>query len=365
MYGPTTNPRADDPVGAADLLARAANASTRARRRRTAEVRDLLSDAEARLDERTRTAAGGCLTALVGAVEGMIRERATAYLVEHGAADAARELAAMAIDMTGLLAESGILSETALIEEVLGRVGEALLAEHLPIDLGGASDSTGLVLRLTASKDAKVADAARAMLAADAARRAEIEGEPSSGDLPAALRAHLAWPMAAILRGRMAYDAVIDAALSHAASQVVGSIGEVHPLEATAMRLAKAIAPDADELPLVVQEALGDRRLSLAIALIARALGSDYAAVRDLMLDPEGERLWLAMRALDFERSAIARIGYLMCEADGRRSTEAFADLLDPVMQISVDAAAQAVAELRLPHAYRDALHLLQQRGVA
>ena len=365
MSGPTTTTRTDDRVGAAPLFARAANASARARRRRAAEVRDLLSDAEARLDDRTRTAAGACLSALVGAVEGLIRKRAIAYLADHDAVDSADRLAALSIDMTGLLAESGVLSDTALIEEVLGRVGEALLAERLPIELGGASDSTGLVLRLTGSTDPKVADAARAMLSADAARRAEIEGEPSSGDLPAVLRAHLAWPMAAILRSRLPFDTLIDAAMSHAASQVAGSIGEVRSLEGTAMRLAEAIAPDAHELPVVTLEALGDRRLSLAIALLARALATDYTAVRDLVLDPEGERLWLVMRALDFERTAIARVGYLLCEADVRRSTEAFADLLGAIMQASPDEAAEAVAELRLPHPYRDALHLLHQRGMA
>lgn len=365
MSGPTAQRTSGDDPFANPIFARAANASSRARRRRAAEVRDLLSDSEARLDERTRTAAGACLDAIVGALDRMIRARAATWLDEHGAYDASAALAALSVDMTAKLADGGILSETALIEEVLGRVGEALLAERLPIDLAGDEGAGGLVLRLTASRDAKVSGAAHAFLAADAARRAEIDGEPSTGDLPSALRAHLAWPMVAILRGALPQDAMSDAALAHAAAQVVGSIGEVHPLEATAMRLAKALAPEADELPLLVAEALRDRRLSLATALIARALGTDYSAVREAVLDPEGERLWLALRALDFDKPTIARIGWLMCEADARRSVEGFADQIDALMAVGQADAAAAIAELRLPHAYRDAIHLLRQRGIA
>ncbi len=365
MSGPTTHRTSEDDPLANPLFARAASASSRARRRRAAEVRDLLSDSEARLDERTRTAAGACLDAIVGALDRLIRARAIAWLDDHDASASGARLKESTVDMTTLLADGGILSETALIEEVLGRVGEALLAERLPIDLPGEGDAGGLVLRLTASRDAKVAAAARAFLAADAARRAEIDGEPSTGDLPSVLRAHLAWPMVAILRGALPHDAATDQALAHAAAQVIGSIGEVHPLEATAMRLAKALAPDAEELPLLLVEALGDRRLALATALLARALGADYSAVREAVLDPEGERLWLTLRALDFDRRTIARVGFLLCEADARRSTETFADLLDDLMAVPKDRAAAAIAELRLPHAYRDAIHLLRQRGIA
>lgn len=365
MSGPTAQRTSGDDPFANPIFARAASASSRARRRRAAEVRDLLSDSEARLDERTRTAAGACLDAIVGALDRMIRARAATWLDEHGAHDAGAALAALSVDMTAKLADGGILSETALIEEVLGRVGEALLAERLPIDLAGDEGAGGLVLRLTASRDAKVSGAAHAFLAADAARRAESDGEPSTGDLPSALRAHLAWPMVAILRAALPQNAMSDAALAHAAAQVVGSIGEVHPLEATAMRLAKALAPDAEELPLLVVEALGDRRLSLATALIARALGTDYSAVREALLDPEGERLWLVLRALSFDKPTIARIGWLLCEADARRSVEGFADQIDALMAVSQADAAAVIAELRLPHAYRDAIHLLRQRGIA
>lgn len=365
MSGPTTHWTSDDDPLANPLFARAANATSRARRRRAAEVRDLLSDAEARLDERKRTAAGACLDAIVGALDRLIRARAIAWLAEHNADHAGARLAELTVDMTSMLADGGILSETALIEEVLGRVGEALLAERLPIDFPGETDAGGLVLRLTASRDAKVAGAARAFLAADAARRAEIDGEPSTGDLPSALRAHLAWPMVAILRGALPYDAATDLALAHAAAQVVGSIGEVHPLEATAMRLAKSLAPEGDELPMLIVDALGDRRLSLATALIAWALGTDYSAVREVVLDPEGERLWLMLRALDFDSRTVARIGYLLCESDPRRSTESFADMLASLIAVPQAQAAQAIAELRLPHAYRDAIHLLRQRGIA
>lgn len=366
MSGPTVDPRNGNANGASELVARAATGSARARRRKAGEIRDLLSDGEVRLDDRTRMAAAASIDAVVRAIAQLVRTRAVTWLRDHDGSQLADRLEALSVERTVALADAGILSETALIGEILGRVGESLLAERLPIDGAGDGDDPGIALRLTGARDVRVADAARALIGADAARRAELHGMPSSGDLPSPLRAHLAWPIATLFRAELATEGapdLTDPALAHAAAQVVGSIGEVHPLEATAMRLAKVLAPDREELSLLIVEALADRRLSLAIALVARAFGTDYSAIRDVVLDPEGERFWLVLRALDLDRRTIARIGYLLCESDGRRSSDEFADTLGAVMMVPSDVAGRTMADLRLPHPFRDALDLFRGRG--
>ena len=122
------------------------------------------------------------------------------------------------------------------------------------------------------------------------------------------------------------------------------------------MRLAGAIKAQPDELPPLLIEALHDARLTLFIALIAHALGVAYELIRELVLELEGERLWLVLRALDLPRPAIAEIGYLLAEAEPRRDVEAFADLLDAIASIDPAAARRAIAPLTLHPDYRAAL---------
>ncbi len=82
-----------------------------------------------------------------------------------------------------------------------------------------------------------------------------------------------------------------------------------------------------------------------------------------VVLDPAGERLWLSLRALDLPRSAIARLGFALCEVDPARDVEAFADELDVASSISAQAARDAIAPLGLPADYRAALLALDRRA--
>jgi hypothetical protein len=134
-------------------------------------------------------------------------------------------------------------------------------------------------------------------------------------------------------------------------------------LEAVAMRLASALNPDADARTRLLVEALSDRRLSLVIALLAQGLGLEYTDVREIVLDPGGERLWLALRALDLDRATIARIGLALAEADPQRDIDAFADVLDVIVATDCTIARQALAPLRLHREYRAALRAVE-RGV-
>ena len=76
-----------------------------------------------------------------------------------------------------------------------------------------------------------------------------------------------------------------------------------------------------------------------------------------------GDRLWVALRAIDLPREAIARIGYALCEADPRRDLEQFADVLDWIMAVAPQEARAALAPHYLDPDYRAALQALERTG--
>ena len=108
-------------------------------------------------------------------------------------------------------------------------------------------------------------------------------------------------------------------------------------------------------------ETLADGRAALLIAVLAHALSIDVADARALTLDPDGDRLWLALRVLDLDRATIARIGLSLADADPRRDIEAFVDALDTIAAVPVEEARCALAPLTLYPEFRAALRALDR----
>ncbi|MFM9701215.1 hypothetical protein, partial [Streptomyces europaeiscabiei] len=90
-----------------------------------------------------------------------------------------------------------------------------------------------------------------------------------------------------------------------AAQHNLGAHDEGQRPEAAAVRLAAAIDARASEVGPLLVDALGDRRLSLFVAVLGRAVDVDFTAARQIMLEPEGDRLWLALRAAALDRATI------------------------------------------------------------
>ena len=74
------------------------------------------------------------------------------------------------------------------------------------------------------------------------------------------------------------------------------------------------------------------------------------------MLERDPAPLCMLLRALDLPRETLARIGFALCEADPARDLDAFADLIDEVAAVPLQAAWRAVAAMALPAGYRTAL---------
>jgi hypothetical protein len=348
--------------GARALLARAAGADVRARVALKAAIDDAFLTPDARLDDKSRAALTGLIQSLADTIEGELREHAMRLLAGRGEGALAEMLGTDRAPLIDRLAGAGLLRDADLFGECIARVRCELIAAALPAEAPGDPDTPSLLVRLIGSSDRVVATAASAVMSGESQRRAIGEGGSiTATGLPPELHQRLLWWIAAALRERAAPAAeaglpALDRAIAEAALRNVAANDGSDRLEAAAMRLAQAIDAQPDELATLLDEALRDRRVTLLVALIAHALGVSYELARELVLEPSGDRLWLALRGLELPRSAIARIGYRLCEADSRRDLDVFADTLDAVAGIDGATARAAIAPLTLHPDYRAAL---------
>lgn len=349
-------------AGARALIARANGADSRGHAVLRAAIDDALLAPDARLDDRTRAGLTALVEALVALLADELADRSARLLAARHETALADALIEGRSGIAGRLGAAGLLRDIDLLGECIARVRIEQFGAALPVEAPGDVNGSSLLARLVQSPDRVVAGAAAALLAGESRRRAPIDGLPLAGTgLPAHLHQRLLWWVAAALRERAMPEAgddtaALDRAVAEAALRNIAAHDDNDRVEAAAMRLAAAIDPQADELPALLDEALRDRRLALFAAFLAHALGVGYELARDIVLDPAGDRLWLVLRALELPRSAIARIGYLLAEADPRRDVETFADMLDVIVSVDPEAARLAVEPLRLHPDYRAAL---------
>lgn len=350
--------------GARTLLAHAASADAAAFRGLATAIDDFFLPESHRLDERTRLGLGRLLRALVATVEGEIRDHGVRQLRVQGEASLADALAG-ADGVFVALCESGLLRDGELMAELIAQTRQELLASSMPVQAHDDPERPSLINRFVQHPDRVLAQSAMGVLIAESRRRSLPEAGPlPQTDLPAELHHKLVWWVAAALRLRASVTcdltaadlAALDRVLADAAQRSLSAHDEGDRVEAAVMRLAVAIDAQPHELPELLNEALGDRRVTLFAGLLAQALGVEYPVARSLALDAASGRLWVALRALDLDRAAIARLGLALTEADPRRDIEAFAEMLDTIMAITVDDARAALAGLRLPIDYRAAI---------
>ncbi|PTS87161.1 hypothetical protein DBR17_06485 [Sphingomonas sp. HMWF008] len=354
--------------GATALLTRAAAADVRADARLHGAIDDFFLDEDARIDDRTRLAMAAVLGDLTSGIEAALRRHAARLLATRDVGALAATLEAESPAILERLIAAGLVRDADLMRELLGRVRQDLLSEALPSDAPEDPDRASLLPRLAQHGDSVVAASAIALLSAESRRRVPLApGQPNPSDLPAELHHRLVWWIAAALRERFAEAAgaalpALDRALAEAALRSIAAHDEGDRLEATALRLAAALDPQANELPGLLTEALADRRLSLFVALLAHALGLDYEDAREVVLDPGAERLWLLLRALELDRESIARIGLALSDADPRRDIDRFAEALDAIVAVEAIEARHALAPLLLHRDYRAALVALGRK---
>ena len=330
-------------------------------------IDDFFLSEDGRLDERTRLSLGRVLAAVVQGIETEIRRHAARVLSGRGADAEAEQVLKGHEDVVRRLSRAGLLRDRALMDELIAQVRCDLIAEGLPPSIA-APEQASLLVRLADVDDGVVAGAARGLLAAEARRRAAAEqGGVPSGALPAERHHQLVWWVAASIReGQVTANgdhSGMDRAIVEAAQRSLGGHDEGLRPEAAAARLASAIDARPDELGELLIDALGDRRLLLFIAVLGRAVDLDFDGARAIVLEPEGDRLWLALRAAGLDRPTIAQIALSLADADPRRDIEAFAEDLGAIAAVPVDAARSALAPLTLHHDLRLAIDALAREA--
>jgi hypothetical protein len=328
-----------------------AGASASADARLAAEIADFFVPDRVRLEDRLRAAIARTLSDVTNSIEYDLRRRAARLLVGRGHDAMAEALTAGGPAAEARLAAAGLLRDPALMEEVIARTRAALVADALPV-VADAAERPSLLLRLADMPDRAVAGAAQALLAADNRRTG------TGGDLSADLHHRLVWWIAAAIRE--GNDAIVDRALVEAVQRCLLAHEEGNRPEALAARLVAAIDPLPNEVPELLVEALGEGRLTLFVAILAWALGLEGEVARSLVLEPEGERLWPALRAVGMARQDIARIALALAEADPRRDIEEFADQLDTIVTIMPVAARATIEPLAMPRDFRLAIRALE-----
>lgn len=342
----------------ASASARAEKARLRAEERLAGTIADFFLDADSRLDERTRLTLAHVLGGIVGAIEADIRRHAARLIAGDGATDSAEAI----LTGTGVmerLTRAGLLRDEDLMDELIARVRHDLIADALPVAIAGPNEAS-LLVRLAGVPDSVVASAANALLASESRRRAANEnGTVAGSELPAELHHRLVWWIAAAIRAGSEPSADTDRAITEAALRSLAAHDEGDRPEAVAIRLAGAIDARTRELPALLVEAIGDRRLALFVAVLAQAIGVAFDQARAIVLEPDGDRLWLALRAADLDRPTIARIGLALADADPRRDIESFADSLDAIAAVDIQDARAALAPLALHKDFRAAMRAL------
>ena len=346
------------------LAARIGAAEARAQAELDAAIADLAIADGLRLDDRTRLDIDTMLGTLVTTLGSTLRRHACRLLADRDI-DGVAALRPVADLMPALLA-TGLLHDRALVAALVGRARHDRIAAALPLAMA-EGDAPGLLIRLAGAADGDVADAALTMLGLDGRRREGWErGEPGPADLPVPLHADLAWRIAAALRATDATAAVAratDRALATATVRLLAGYGEAERADGVALALAMAITPRQDDMAPLLVAAIDDRRLDLFTALIAYRLDIAMPDMRAIVVDPVGDRLWLALRALSLERTPLARIALALADADPRRDIDAFAIQLDAIAAIPPQEAAAALAPLALPAAFHVAIRAMGQRS--
>ncbi|MCU6452556.1 hypothetical protein LPN01_00520 [Sphingomonas sp. A2-49] len=329
--------------------------------RLSAAIDDLFRSDAGALDERLRLTLRTTIAGIVTGIETDLRRHAARVLAGRGADALAERVLQGRTDVVLRLSRAGLIRDRLLMDELIAQVRCDLLAEGLPPAVAGSRQASVLV-RLAEVDDPVVAAAARALLAADAGRRTASEaGGISPGRLSAERHHQLIWWVAAAIRGDD--DVEIDHAIVLAAQRSLAAHDEGQRPEALAVRLAAAIDARPDEVGDLLIESLGDRRLVLFVAVLGRAIGLDFDATLGIVLEPEGDRLWLALRAAGLDRPSIARIALALADADPRRDIETFADDLDDIATVPDDAARSALAPLALHRDLRLAIDALAREA--
>ena len=367
---PSADRAVPERISAADVvLANAARAARSGHVRLAALTSDLFRDVDFPVDEHRRTQMRAMLDDLIRASEGRLRRDVADRLEPSSPPAPVMALRNMMLPIAQpVLDAAGGTGDTALVAVLARRVDEHRLIRQARI---AAMQDPELIARnlfeeLLSHRDAGLAATAHHVAALMPARAgAYAEPTVSPADLPAAGQAALTWRIAAALRSWLATQdgllpAAVDRAVAGAAGAIVTDMARVTGADDAALALARAMlrAGVADDAATVALAAEG--HVAVAVAGLALRVGITMAAAWDMVIDPDGARLVLLLRAAGIERSAAAAL--LLRWPDGGVSIDRIADRMAGYDALPIAAAQEAIDLHRLDPAYLRALDELTAR---
>jgi uncharacterized protein (DUF2336 family) len=326
---------------------------------------DLLLPERSRLSEWQRSTASALLQRLVRSIEDSLRAALVQRFRDEEALHAALGSANVAIALP-LLERSGVLRDGELGTVLVRRV-----EEHRYWKENAPSSSEDLPAELVRDADDAIAAEAMSLLLARS-RRFDRFQEPLLGqtDLPAELQHRLVWATAAALRHYMVQQHQIssgaaDAAISTAAGAMIAGYDEGRTLEASCMRLCRALFAagrlESRDLSRMLEEGM----LPLFVAAIAVRSAVDYSAAWEVLSDSQGRGPALLLRAGGIARPEAAAI-LLTLNSRGRLFSgvegDAAAAQLDLFDSTTEAAALEVLRPWQVDPGYRAAIARLSTR---
>lgn len=306
------------PEGAgAAILAGAVRASRLGRMRLATLAGDLFHDDDVRIDEARRTRMRAMLDGLVRTVEGRIRRDVADRLEPVVPTATVMALRNMTLPIARpVLDAAGALADTDMVAMLSRRVDEHRLVVQARVAATQDPElvAGGLFAGLLTHTDPALAAAADAVDAQSTGRRgAFAEPALALADLAGAVQVRLIWRVAAGVRHWLALQGAIaatlvDRAVAGAAGAAIAAAQAVQGHDVAAIALARAMlrAGVADDAATVALAAEG--QVAVAVAGLALRAGIAMPPAWDMVLDPDGARLVLLLRAAGLERSAAAAL---------------------------------------------------------
>jgi len=320
-----------DRIDLRELIALAADSSTRSRQSLVAVIADLFAERSQALSDRERALMTEILARLIEDFEREIRRDLAARFADnpHVPSDLIVMLANDEIAVAEpILRRSSVLRDEELVGIIHHRTVEHQIAiaqrRQVSSRVAAALAETAnedVIRTLLDNADAEISEATMAFLI-DQSQRVDSFQEPllRRHDLPPELARRMYWWVSAALREHMVRNFDIDPATLDDKLEAVVQARASEPArigagagDGLANRLARTGVVDAEML----ERTLRQGQIALFEKLLARLSALPDARIRVAVLDPTGRMLAIICRAVDISQDKFASIYLLMRQSGG------------------------------------------------
>lgn len=350
---------------AEQLLAKAMERSRVTRDELSVAAVDLFLPPDRRLTDQQRAIMYDLLAKLLTGIEFEIRQYLAEGLLQLSGrqTDLGTELSDERVRIAMSAIESGQFGDPGLVELLLRRTEEHLIALRSAASEPAAPSSVGVVEALARNPDAELARRAVAYVVAQSKRRDRFQ-EPllSRDELPADLAYRLHWQVAALLRQHLLRTHIVepvelDRTIEDATRRAMADHSEGQGLARRAVRLVARLNELGELGDGFLEQALAQGHASLFAAGLAVRAEIAIDVVWRVLLDRGRNSLLVLARAIGVREDAVASIVDML---DGVhplvRSPAATQSLLAAYTDLEPAGALRVVRSWQLDPGYRDAI---------